>query len=399
MDIDGLVDDLFAKSWSKISNGSKGNEFIYASQFKDLMEEVQTTINSGSLLNDSEVKFLKEMINNKPLLKLYKNELSTFLLKMVGYPTLVKFITDRAGISQFNLKLILSNPSNSRPLTRTLPTPRPITRPNSTQKFEPDITSTPVFGRSSSHDGDFNSILLKEKQIIQRDKELLVMAKENKLLQTEVSEKNSRIRDLESKYRELNSYIEVLEMKTNSKNDISSNSDRLIIKDLVSRCNDRDKTIKHLQSVIEDYENQVTMNESNPIISNLTNSIKVQQQLIDGLTEKLNLKETPKELNKFVTKLPFLKQFYIYFNYQRQHKNLGMIFINMVTLVLTSIIIMTGLRILFLIVLYVFSGESKFEYIYHDEDYDKISINWWQEFEWLEYFMYNINDWLDGYSL
>ncbi|CAH6721859.1 hypothetical protein CLIB1444_07S04060 [[Candida] jaroonii] len=397
MDIDALVDELFTKSWSKISNGSKSNEFIYASQFTDLMEEVQTTISSGNLLNESEVKFLKEMINNKPLLKLYKSELSTFLLKMVGYSSLTKFITDRAGISLFNLKLILSNPSNTRSLRRDIPTGSE-TKPHSARRFEPDVTSTPVINRAKSHEGEYNSILLKEKQIIQRDNEISVMATENKVLQTELSEKNSKIRELENKYRELSSYIETLEMKFDNKSDLSSNSDRLIIRDLVSRCNDRDKTIKHLQTVIEDYENQVHVNESNPIITKLTNSIKIQQQLIDALTEKLNLKDSSKELTSFVTKLPFLKQFYMYFNYQRQHKNMGMIFMNVLTLFLSSIVMMTGLRIVFLMVLYVLSGETRFEYVLQDEDYDKISINWWQEFEWLEYLMYNLNDWLDGYS-
>lgn len=403
-DINTLIEQFIDQCWQRVRNGVKDTDFIYGSQFQDFIEEMQTVLQCGNLLQDSEMKLLKEMIDSKPLLKLYKHEIAKFLLTVVNYSSMIKFLTERAGLSVFNLKLILSNPSRRAARAGSRPNSGPGAR---TGGYNSPIKSSISNNVKRDINQDlktdmFTSLRLKDKQISQRDEHISLMTQENISLKEESHDKLVKIKELERKYADLKSYMESVESKLDSKNGYD-NSDNVIVKDLIRQCNDRDRVIEHLRRVCQQYQNESESLKRNPLVENLTKSLQQQEKLINNLKVKLKIdKNENSNIQQFMVKLPFLKQFIMYYKYKDQHQNLGVVFMNVLALILSTTVILTILRVIFLVLLYLLNGPTNSsQYIYDDYrsdwEQDRVGISWWKEIEFIEYFIYNLNDWLDGY--
>ncbi|EGV61815.1 hypothetical protein PSN45_000501 [Yamadazyma tenuis] len=387
MDSEEVVDNFVHKCWDTVS---KGKDYIYVLQLRELISELELQLNGQNFLKHDETKLLNEMIQDKPTLKLYKSELKNFVLKLVKHTSLLRFLTERTGISRANLVSLITNPSKSYPLS-----------PNQTVNH----MSRPFMKRGL---GSFKSMNMQENQVNQREDHISLISRENSDLQSSNKEHQFRIRSLEKQNQSLKDYIETLEKEARSTSIVTSTkgnkSQDSVTRDLINQCNQRDKTIKVLESMCEQYQKEFEKLKENSVIKNLTANLEQQNQLIDSLQSKLRLQSDnhSEELQQFLFKIPLLKQYRMYYRYKEQHKNVGIVFVNVVTLIITCIIIMTILRIFYFITLNVFNNHnSGAEYIYdtyginHWGDEYPVSMVWWKEFQWLEYLAYQMGDWFE----
>lgn len=384
------LEGFITQCWTKIS---QSKDFIYVWQVSKLIEEIESRLGTKDILKQAEKNLLNEMIQDKPTLKLYKLELNDFILKLVQQSDMMKFLAERSGISRSNLTSLMSNPSQTRiPLS-----------PNK-QYINSNIgttihTSTPIKQQETSTPRSQRMESLKERQINQRDDQISLITKENNELRDTTQQQMSQIRHLQGSNSTLKSYIESMERELKYANELNSSNpnkskQEMIIKDLINQCNERDKTIKLLENMCEQYQNEFTKLKDNPVISNLTKNITEQNMLIDSLKSKLKLSDQTKNLQSFLVKLPLLKQYVMFYRYKEQNKNLGMVVLNGITLLITFLGFLTFVRVFYFMLLGLSSGDDSLAYIYGDEPWDDtVNIVWWKEIQWLEYFVYQIQDW------
>lgn len=425
--IDHLVNDFIEKSWQRFSTGTK-NDFIYISQIMDMINVMSEDLDCKSLLKPEEVKLLTTMINEKPLLRLYKNEVTDFLKRLVNYTSMTKFFIDRVGISQFNLQLLLETNTTTNTTTNTSTKKPSFNKPYSPYNLQNkqmsksnDIlnTSTPTKHfddtlyptRPYRLAGVDSGIALREKYINERDDHISLISRENIQLHTTSKEQKQAIQRLQRDYDSLKQYVDALELKLDSIPSKGTNrlslAERNMIKDLLNQINTKDRTVQSLEQLCQQYQVEFQKLQNSPMINNLSQSLKRQDELISALKTKLKLNEGPRkdeEVKQFLLRLPFLKQYYMYFKYKQENKNFGTIILNVLTLILSTLLITSIIRIVYFVLLFMFNSYgsklSPFSsYIYdNDTNWDKgevVGITWWKEIEWLEYFMYNLEDWFN----
>lgn len=385
------LDGFITQCWNKVS---QSKDFIYIWQVTNLIEEFETRLGTKDILKQAEKNLLNEMIQDKPSLKLYKLELNDFILKLVQQNDMMKFLSERSGISRANLTSLMNNPSHSRiPLT---PSKQHI---NSNVGVNID-TSTPIKSTTPNVLRNHPLESLKERQINQRDDQITLITKENNELRDSNHQHMAEIRHLQSSNATLKSYIESIERELKYANELNNSApnktnQNAIIKDLVSQCNERDKTIKVLENMCEQYQKEFTKLKENPVIDNMTRNVAEQNKLIDSLKQKLKLSENSDNLDSFLTKLPILKQYVMFYRYKEQNKNIGMVLLNGITILITFLGFLTFIRVFYFMLLGMSSrSNDPLAYIYDDEPWeDKISVIWWKEIRWLEYLVYQLEDW------
>lgn len=433
------IDELIDICWSKVVERHGSKEFIYVSQTFDLINEMQILISSKNpLFTNNEDQLLRKMTSDNPTLKLYKHELVRFLLRLVHFTSLEKFLSERGGIKSYEINNIVT--TNSRPFRKPLSpynkkyndikspakpisTSTPMTyssRPLSKQTVSPP--QSPVSLRHRPYDrkeinGLRSSVLMKEQQINDRESQYSIVSQENNQLSMTIKTQERKIVSLESDIKSLKNYVETLEyqIERQSVNTPNSFSDRNLIKELVNKNTENEKVIKHLENICEKNQQELAKTKSTdhkyePIIRKITYEMNRQDELVEKLKSKLKLNEkqtTNKTLQDFLQNLPFIKQYYFYYKYQQDQKNFGILFINFVTLCLSSVVILNIVKFVFYFVIYVFNANTSStddlrEYIYDDYGLNtwfgvsQTSFVWWKEIEWLEYLIFNISDWINS---
>lgn len=431
------IDKLVDICWSRTIETSTSKDFIYISQAFGLISQLQDLVCSKELLTTNEKQLLHKMSSDKPLLKLFKHELVSFILRLVKFTDMEKFLMERGSISLYDINKAVSGNSkpfrkplspynmkinNSKSPARPISTSTPMTynlRPESKQTISPP--QSPVMMRPRSYDrkeinGLRSSVLMKEHQINDRENQYSSVADENNQLSSTNRMQLRKIQTLEIDINNLKKYVETLEyqLKRQSVNKPSTLTDRNIMKELVDKNTENEKIIQHLESLCERHQKDLTKYKTNdhkyePIIQKLVLEMNKQDELVEKLKLKLNLNDSPSdnlELKTFLKKLPFIKQYYLYYKYQQDQKNFGTLFINMATLCLTSVILLNILKFVFYIMISLFdmnrttSANNLQEYIYDDYGLNnwfssnEATFIWWKEIEWLEYAVYSISDWI-----
>lgn len=358
METDTLVQDLVSQCWAKVS---QGRPHILAVQIPDLITEIETQLQTKNLLNQNETELVNELSQNTPTLKLLQGDFQTFILKLCNHRNYTNFFSERAGVSKFNLASIISNPSR-KPLTT-----------KSVRSDNIPLKSVPIL----------------ERQIADRESHISILTQENKQLQESNTEKEVRIRSLEQQNRSLQDHIISLEREVQTGDYGGRKPPDKSVKELIIQCNERDKTIKMLESMCEQYQKEFEKLQDSSMVKDLATNIDEQNKLISTLRQKLDV-QSGSELQNLLNRVPILKQYQMYFRYKEQHKNRGIVFINTVVLVITCIIMMGVLRIMYFLIL----GGTELDNLYlYEEESDKVSMTWWKELQWLEYLIFEIEIW------
>ncbi|CUM56647.1 unnamed protein product [Debaryomyces fabryi] len=431
------IDKLIDICWSKTIETSIPKDFIYISQAFGLISLLQDLVCSKELLTTNEKQLLHKMSSDKPLLKLFKHELVPFILRLVKFTDMEKFLVERGGISPYEISKAVNRNSkpfrkplspytmklnNGKSPARPISTSTPMTynlRPESKQTISPP--QSPVMMRPRPVDrkeinGLRSSVFMKEQQINDRENQYSTVADENNQLSSTNRMQQRKIQTLEIDINNLKKYVETLEyqLERQSINNPNTFKDRNIMKELVNKNSENEKIILHLESLCEKHQKDLTKYKTNdhkyePIIQKLVAEMNKQDELVEKLKLKLKLNESPSdnwELKTFLKKLPFIKQYYLYCKYQQDQKNFGILFINIATLCLTSVILINILKFVFFIIIYLFdmnrstSANNLQEYVYDDYGLNnwfssnEATFVWWKEIEWLEHAIYSLSDWI-----
>lgn len=108
--LEAAITRTLAECWDRISFG---REYIPISQVWSLLEDFQLRLCASlasaaakpvrSLLNGEEKLTLAQMSAASPGLRFYRGELEGFILKLVGAPSMLQFLTDRTQMNHFDL--------------------------------------------------------------------------------------------------------------------------------------------------------------------------------------------------------------------------------------------------------------------------------------------------------
>ncbi|CUM67420.1 uncharacterized protein PRCAT00005115001 [Priceomyces carsonii] len=405
MSYNELIDQLIDISWDRVTKNAESKNFIYFSQIIQLINQMENLLECDSLFTDEQIQLLNLIIDEKPLLKLFKVDLASFIMKLVQYPNLETFLRERTNLSGSDLRRKLEL-SYRRPLSpfkqrdwapekskfTTSSIYAPSIRPASSRSLLSPPLSPPIYNK-------FGSSGLSDRQKEERDIEVAALSKESIHLSSKNRAQSKRIQDLEKETEALNAYINSLEKQLSS----SKPSAKFEIKDLLGTIAHKDRTINNLQERCQKLEEEVKEIDGNDsgnkaFVQNLAFALESQDKLIKELKLRLSL-DTPVEKRKIKTllqNLPFIKQYYYFFKYRHEQNHLGLIVINIITLLFTTIILLNLIKTTFYFIFWVFNNRLATDYIFEDDLNSWITTEstfvWWKEIEWLEYIIYRLSD-------
>lgn len=335
-----------------------------------------------------------------------------FPTKPINSAPLYNDLTDKTNYSSRR------NPTSTRNDFKSIISP-PISPVKLSSRLRSrDATETNVFNNNRELNELRRLLKIKDQQINEREKQIEMISDENSRLSLENRRQKSKLMEFDNNKLNLTKYIEALESQLENKRynkNPNDQNERLMIKELINKNSQQEIWIKELEIVCEKYQGDIKkftkQDESNQKLTlELNQSLIRQKDLIDGLKAKLELKPSfnngkSEKLEKFLRNLPFIKQFYIYHKYQREHKNFGMIFINSITLLFTTIIILNMFKLLLYITVSFKTiggnNDNLLDYVYEEEkrsiwstEYSEPKIEGWKQIPWLEYIAYRIQDWL-----
>lgn len=405
----------------------KNEDFIYVSQILDMFNELQRLLKCPNLLNKAEIQLIESMAIEKPLLKLYHNEVVRFILRLVQYGDFMRFLRDRCGISSADIERLLDENRSlpRKPLSSySLNTNIDNWRNTKSMSTSTPMTFTERLRKQTSSPSNSTPFKRRELYNLAPNSEELNRPLSSQHNWINLADKYSpsidpllrKTQELQDEVISLKTYIDTLESQLNrvsTSNAVLAES-KTLLRDFASKNADLEKKIRLLEDMCEKYQKRITLIEAEDIpyenlIHKLALETRKQEQLIQGLKSKLKLDEHASRrarFKKFLRNLPFIKQYYIYYKYQKDLKSFGMVLLNVVTLFLSCIIIINFLKFVFFFSMGISSSllaSDAFEphYIYdkyQENDYwpsSALKFEWWKEIDWLEYLVYSIGDWID----
>ncbi|EAZ63820.2 myosin-like protein [Scheffersomyces stipitis CBS 6054] len=422
-----LIDDLVNICWSRISRSSSSDS-IFVSQVLGLLSEIESTLGVNSLLKNEELKLLKQMIQATPSMRLHKKEFQEFIMRLVKYPNFEVFLYERCRISMDDLRRIMNVPfKGPNPPTLSPLAPREIkntaneARISHSRYFDhkenvsPNHTNKQLKSPPESPSLDYrytklqSELNFKDEQLRTKESEYTRANLEYRKLVDTNSTQLKRIRDLESEVSSINKYVQSLEEQLSRQSgDRNSNS-------LASKIKDRDRTIRSLEQLSNEYRNELKNLEEDKLksensLAELVTSLREQDNLIKNLQLKLSLtgeslkiqsqKADPVRVNSqlqdFLLNLPFLKQYYYFYKYKNNTRRLFIV--NMFAMILATIIVLHVAEcVLYFSIWFFTSKPNSSMYLYNNFDNEWYSTEstfvWWKEIETLEYFVSTISEW------
>ncbi|KAK6454104.1 myosin-like protein [Scheffersomyces xylosifermentans] len=420
-----LIDDLINICWSRIARGSSADS-IFISQVLGLISEIENALSIKKLLKDDELKLLKQMIQGTPQMRLPKKEFKEFLSRLVNFPNFEIFLYQRCNISADDLQRIMKVPYKGPVSSYPSPKPmenyqtfsRPSSKPYQSTIFESKI-NVPTQLRSpptSPSDWKLKSELeSKQRLLSSTDSELRRKEAQNNDLVADNSLQRRKIHQLENEVDTLNNYIQTLEDQL-SKRPGEGNSKRTL-----EKLKDRDRTIKGLEQLCNEYKKEITaleegeakqvkqatelikyLNDQDVLIKNLQLKLALTGEDLQLQSKRASLEDQGIEdsrLKRFLLNLPFLKQYYFYYKYKQHNKSPIMFIINIVALISSAILALNLLEYGLYFFTWVFTKSyDTSTYVYDSYGTDtfntKATFVWWKEIDSLEYLVYSLSEWL-----
>lgn len=386
---ESTIDKLISICWKRVRGNSN---FIFLSQIRPIIHEMQSILRVDSIFNDNENKIIEQFIQSDPMKKLQKQEFKMFLNRSVQYGNIQILLLNRFKIttSEIEMRLKLYDEVHNG---SDLPLPvSSDSRPSSSSatkeykyKFWDELKKKDEYIKEKTQ--DLNSKDIKYSRLLSQFDD-----------QTEVN------KSLHKENTILKNYIKELEFK------LSHNPDNKSSRTLLSKLKDRDLTIKDLDQVGKEYRKRITQleqreTETNIAIKKLEQSLVEQDKLVEALKEKLlsqsNETTTPTTnmLKEFICSLPIIKQWILLLKYKQDNKSNRIFVLNMFTLVLSAW--MFGLMLQFVYrsssLLFSTCSVTPKAYIYDNygrsKIWSKFSFDFWRRLPWLEQFVYRFIDW------
>ncbi|KAK6198743.1 uncharacterized protein RJT21DRAFT_122360 [Scheffersomyces amazonensis] len=400
------IEELLSTGWECVNPKSTGtslndNEYIYIAQLVKIIEKLESVLSIKQLLTDDELKLLRNMIQTSPSMKLHRNQLKEFLLKMVHFDRFEIFLQTRFQISPGAVRIIVNKSTDNNNINN-------INNSNNNINIH-DVNSKYKVNNNNNVENEQSRFSFQKQQLNtpppevnhlklqEKNTEIQRLTTEISSLQLSLEIKDRRIRELDDELQTINKHVHNIEQQLRKRPEQRNTND------LLNRIKDKDGNIKSLQQLCNQYQkeikelkNQQSVNklQMNELIKNLNEN----DRLISNVQNKFKIEN---KIDSIILNLPFIKQYYNFFKYRKQQRNWGLVVINIITLILTTIILLNGLQfVLYVTLWFITSLSSKnqqLEYVY-DNYGDPLfglqsTFQWWKEIEWLEYLIYTIQDW------
>lgn len=112
------VERYISICWENVQRrNSAKREFLYVTEVPALIDELLDFVGVASLITKDEKLLLQKIIQNKPLLRIQRSEVESFLLRLVRCRTTAELLLKRAHTSEYELKrLVDAYPSSNHTL-------------------------------------------------------------------------------------------------------------------------------------------------------------------------------------------------------------------------------------------------------------------------------------------
>ncbi|KAF3989060.1 hypothetical protein FT663_02994 [Candidozyma haemuli var. vulneris] len=330
-----IYDQFITTCWEKVSRKELPTSYITVGEVHKLVLEMEAFLGVSSLLTKPEMGIIEKMALDKPRLKLFQRDVEKFILRLVKLDSMEELLQKRANTSKLTLTRLLDN------YTTYSITGRISGRPKSS---DDTVFSKSRFGKSQqrpiSEPTTFKPPVKEETDYLK--KEPVVIKQET----------SSQVEELQRRVEQLERLCQWYEEKIGGGNDP-----------------ERAASLEKFKKALDD-----------------------QDKLIQELQKKADLsKKVRWELpspNLSFEKLPFIKQ---YLNHDPH--NIGSVISDIVALFLAFNLLLNVLKFVYYLVLWFSSGR-----ISYDDPLQPhyMSFSWLQQIPWLEYWYYNIADWLDS---
>lgn len=376
---------------------------IYISEIHSFLRELQDFVGASSLFTKNEVGLLRNMAEKRPLLQMRKSEAEAFLLKLANFSSMEELLRVRSRTNSSLLRRLVDNyPNQPRPEPRTsveAETARddtswfgswwkygkreperlverktenvPSERPERTSLFRNPLGARDAYLRTPDV---FSSRNMKIEPEPYRPKDLFSKIK---------IEPEPYRSDIFRRQRTENSFVP---------RDLFNNSSMPGAYDDSARQEER---ILELERLCLKYRQELEDMKANSgyeqlrTVRQLRDTLAEQERHIRDLRMQLQLGDRP----SLVWKIPFVQQ---YLRYQNgQSRTWASAIVECVTLVLTFVLLINLLKLVYYTALTV-AGLKMIEPLEIFEDDAEIAFSWLQQIPWLEYKVYQVEQWIYG---
>lgn len=328
--------------WQKAGQDLKKG-YITVSEVPKLIREMEAFLGVSLLLSKQELAIVDKMAREKPTLKLFQRDVEKFVLRLVKADSMEAFLKKRANTTKFTLTRLLDNFTSYSSKWGDLT--RPFSQPEDTVRLRERFDS-----RLGAGDAKLPKLEPREPT---------------------ASLPFRNVKD-EFKREENRDYEERFVLTTanggNRRNSVTYHSD------------DREelrRKITQLEKLCERYETQLAQKDDPQraqLLEKFQKELDEQDKLIKSLQARMGL-GGPRDRKEIIANLPFIKQYL--------QRGPSTQIADVVALVLAFFVILNILKFVYYTILWLLSSSTT-------------PFSWLQQLPWLEYWVYNIADWLEG---
>lgn len=379
------ADQYISICWERVFGRSSPRNSVPVSEIFSFIRELGEFVGTPELFTRNELELLRKMSQRRPGLQLKKSEAQKFLLQLVGAKSMDLFLKERARLTVTSLRRLVENYPKNVDLRDHI--------------AKNDIDLAPKMEDDSRDDTWLGK-----------------WWRSDQLAKFAQREDTTKFRDLFTSLRDAFPRKETKNEQNEPKNDkiyenfapklrAESEFSRYGVKPEKSTYETRQPTrhifsgsfehqkIKELEEMCTKYEREldnarITRDQSRSV-ENLRNLLREQDNVIQNLKMRARYGETHQNP---LESLPIIKQIG---RLQQGTSGLKLeLVVDIVTVVFTVIILLNLLKLVYYVLLTITTRKSDSIYDFSDEE--PISFSWIQQIPWLEYKLYQVQDWWDS---
>lgn len=380
------ADRYISICWERAFGRASPRNSVPVSEIFGFIRELREFVGTPELFTRNELELLRKMSQRRPGLQLKKTEAQKFLLQLVGAKSIELFLKERARLTVTSLRRLVENyPKNS-----DFRDHRAKTDIEFAPKIEEDARDDTWLGKWWRSD---QLAKLTQREDTTKFRDLFTSLRDAfPRKETKSEQKEPKIEKLyenfEPKLRKEADFFrsgvkpEKPTYETRqppTRQTFSSSFEHQKIKELEELCRRYERELENAR---------ITQDQSRSV-DNLRNLLREQENVIRNLKMRARYGEP---YRNFFGDLPIIKQI----GRLRQGTN-GLkleLVVDVVTVVFSVIILLNLLKLVYYVMLTITTRKSGSIYEFSDEE--TISFSWIQQIPWLEYKVYQVQDWWDS---
>lgn len=388
-------DQYLTICWQRAFGKSNKRDSIYVTEVFALIRELEDFIGAPGLFGKDELAILKGMAEKRPLLLLRRLETENFILQLVNFDSMENFLRSRARTSLNALRRLVDNypkdHGKHEPISK---------RPTISIESSIPQDDTTWFGnwwRSYNYTKDHPSQVSESTDFTTRRFSRDTKAEKPYLSGYDAMRQASNHfrADTKNTYdpgkhsNNINSRYSGTTIP-GSFNDFTTTNNEDRIRELELLCKRYETELQSRRSVSSDVQQE-------KLILKLQEALHEQDRLVKELKTKLDFGDS--KSSNVVRSLPFIKQYLMFSRLKQDRMSIRIVFVDCLALLLSFALIVNLLKLLYysFLTLGTRISLSNGKYIEDIDDETIITFSWLQQLPWLEYKIYQLQDWMEGY--